>query len=159
MFTGRREPGMNDSRSTTIVTPEGLVTIESRPDVSKKRRRREAEHHRFLADHWAELKAAAHGGYREFGAGAVVLWRDAPPRRWRPRPFEPERLWYTTQIHVLPGATEEDFSGWEADQLETYAPETEALVVFVEGPQITGYRLRGSLPPAEAHRRSTARFN
>ncbi|MEM6326674.1 MAG: hypothetical protein AAF791_06095 [Bacteroidota bacterium] len=150
---------MPDVRTHTVATPTGLLSIDSHPEPSRARRRREAEHHRFLGDHWTELKAASHGGYREYGAGAVVLWREDTPSRWRPRPFEPERLWYTTQIHVLPGATEADFSGWESELLETYTPDTEALVVFVEGTSFAGYRLRGSTSPREAHRGTSASLN
>ncbi|MEM1056698.1 MAG: hypothetical protein AAGI52_14345 [Bacteroidota bacterium] len=150
---------MSESRTSSVATADGLVTIESQPDPSRQVRRREDAHHSFLASHWAELKGAAHTGFREYGAGTVVLWREAEPRRWRPRPFEPERLWYTTQVHVLPGATEADFDGWEARLIETYDPSTEALVVFVEGKTITGYRLQGTLSPQEARERVGRQFN
>ncbi|MGB3544438.1 hypothetical protein [Rubrivirga sp.] len=145
--------------SVSVSTPRGLVTITSRSDRSRAVQRRAASHQTFLSDHWAELSAAAYEGYRRHGAGAVVLWRSDPPRRFRPRPFEPERLFYTTQIHNLPGTTEADFEGWEAHQLETYDPEAEGLVVFVEGGGVVGYRVAGQPPPPIALAASKARHN
>ena len=136
--------------STTFVTPRGPVTVTSRPDAPRRVRARADAHRDFLASHWAELAAAAFEGYQRHGAGAVVLWRQDAPRRFRPRPFEPERLFYTTQIHNLPGTTEADFDGWEAHQLETYDPRADALVVFVEGGGVVGYRVAGSPPPPRA---------
>ena len=150
---------MSDPRSTSFATARGLVTIDADPDPSRPAKRREAEHLSFLTDHWPQLKGAAYSGFREHGAGAVVLWREGAPRRWRQRPFEPERLWYTTQAHVLPGATEAHFSGWEARLIETYDPEREALVVFAEGGLICGYRLRGSVAPPDARMEAAARLN
>lgn len=138
----------------TLATADGLVEITASPDRSRRRRDRAAEHVAFVAGHWASLKAAAWEGYRRHGAGAVVLWRSEPPRRVFRRPFEPERLWYATQIHALPGSIEADFSGWEAQRLEDYDPNTEALVVFVEGGRPQGYVVRGTVLPAEARRRS-----
>ncbi|MEM0963755.1 MAG: hypothetical protein AAGK21_14605 [Bacteroidota bacterium] len=143
----------------SIATPRGLVTITSNADVPRRTQARADAHRAFLADHWVELAAAAYEGYRRHGAGAVVLWRQQAPRRFRPRPFEPERLWFTTQIHNLPGTTEADFEGWEARQLEVYDPEAEALVVFVEGSGVVGYRVAGQVPPAEALRQSQAAHN
>lgn len=145
--------------AVSVATPRGLVTITSRSDAGRRQRARAEAHRAFLTDHWAELSAAAYEGYRRHGAGAVVLWRHDRPRRWRPRPFEPERLWYTTQIHNLPGTTDGDFSGWEAEQLETYDPEAEGLVVFVEGDGVAGYRVAGQPSPPEAHRDARAREN
>ena len=150
---------MPETRSTSLVTARGLVTIGAAPEPSRAARRREEEHLAFLADHWPQLSAAGYTGFREHGAGAVVLWREGAPRRWRPRPFEPERLWYTTQAHVLPGATEAHFDGWEAKLIETYDPEREALVVFAEGGLICGYLVRGSIAPPEARREAGARLN
>lgn len=145
--------------SVSVATPSGLVTIVSRSDRPRRARARAQAHRDFLIEHWAELSAAAYEGYRRHGAGAVVLWRDQAPRRFRPRPFEPERLSYTTQIHNLPGTTEADFEGWEARQLETYDPESEGLVVFVEGEGVVGYRVAGQPPPPVALRASNARHN
>lgn len=145
--------------TSTLATPHGLVTITAAGRPPRRVRARAAEHRRFLAEHWAELSAAAFEGYRRHGAGAVVLWREDGPRRFRPRPFEPERLWYTTQIHAIPGTTDDDFDGWEARQLETYDPQAEGLVVFVEGGGLAGYRVAGDPPPPEALRRSRARLN
>ena len=143
------------SQTTTLSTPRGLVAITNRAGAS----RRAEAHREFLADHWAELSAAAFEGYRRHGAGAVVLWRDAAPRRFRPRPFEPERLWYTTQIHAIPGTSSDDFDGWEARQLEAYDPQSEGLVVFVEGGALAGYRVAGDPAPPDALRQSKARMN
>ena len=141
---------MPAEHATTLVTPRGAVTITSHPDAPRRQQARADAHRDFLASHWAELAAAAYEGYQRHGAGAVVLWRNDAPRRFRPRPFEPERLFYTTQIHNLPGTTEADFDGWEARQLETYDPESEGLVVFVEGGGVVGYRAAGTPPPPRA---------
>lgn len=150
---------MDSDSSVSVATPRGLVTITAPRPASRRRRTRQQAHRDFLASHWAELSAAAYEGYRRHGAGAVVLWRSERPRRFRPRPFEPERLFYTTQIHALPGTSEADFDGWEARQLETYDPQTEGLVVFVEGDGVAGYRVAGQPSPPEAHRASRAREN
>ena len=150
---------MPPDQTATLATPRGIVTI-TEPERPSRRGRAHAEGHRqFLAAHWAELSAAAFEGYRRHGAGAVVLWRDAAPRRFRPRPFRPERLWYTTQIHAIPGTSSADFDGWEAHQLETYDPRADALVVFVEGDRVAGYRVAGDPPPPEALRLSQTRLN
>ena len=150
-------PPVSPSHTTTLATPRGLVAITGRAEAA--RRKRSEDHRQFLADHWAELSAAAFEGYRRHGAGAVVLRRDAAPRRFRPRPFEPERLWYTTQIHAIPGTTDDDFDGWEARQLEAYDPQSEGLVVFVEGKALSGYRVAGDPAPPVALRLSKARSN
>ena len=167
---------MDSDSSVSVATPRGLVTITAPRLASRRLRTRQEAHRDFLASHWAELSAAAYEGYRRHGAGAVVLWRSERPRWFRPRPFEPERLFYTTQIHALPGTTEADFdalmaemgtlqeeidaaNGWEARQLETYDPEAEGLVVFVEGDGVAGYRVAGQPSPPEAHRASRAREN
>lgn len=150
---------MSADQTSTISTPRGVVTITTTGRGSRRARSRTAEHQRFVADHWAELSAAAFEGYRRHGAGAVVLWRGETPRRFRPRPFEPERLWYTTQVHTIPGTTEADFDGWEARQLETYDPHTEGLVLFVEGGGLSGYRVSGIPTPPEALRQSRVRLN
>lgn len=150
---------MDSDSSVSVATPRGLVTITAPRLASRRLRTRQEAHRDFLASHWAELSAAAYEGYRRHGAGAVVLWRSERPRWFRPRPFEPERLFYTTQIHALPGTTEADFDGWEARQLETYDPEAEGLVVFVEGDGVAGYRVAGQPSPPEAHRASRAREN
>lgn len=136
-------------------TPAGPVRIVRAP-----RRAVGAEaHQRFIADHGAELAAAAFEGYRRHGAGAVILWREAAPRRLRARPFEPERLWYSTQLHVLPGATDETFDGWEAEQIEIYDPQAESVVLFVEGGRFSAYRVSGPVPPPDALRGARARLN
>ena len=150
---------MPSESSVSVATPRGLVTITSGPAPSRRARSRAEAHRDFLAGHWAELSAAAYEGYRRHGAGAVVLWRGERPRRLWPRPFEPERLFYTTQIHALPGTTEADFDGWEARQLETYDPDAEGLVVFVEGGGVVGYRVAGQPAPPEALRASRVRQN
>lgn len=145
--------------SATLVTPSGTVTIESQPDASRAALRRLDEHREFLASHWPGLAAAAYEGYGRHGAGAVVLWTEVGPRRFRRRPFEPERLFFTTQIHAIPGTTDADFNGWEARQLETYDPQRQALVVFVEAGQVVGYRVTGALDPPRALLRSKASHN
>ncbi|OZC02933.1 hypothetical protein [Rubricoccus marinus] len=150
---------MPSPRSTTLATARGLVRVTSAPEPRRAAAKREPAHQTFLADHWDQLAAAAYGGFREHGAGAVVLWRDDKPRFWRPRPFEPERLWFATQAHVIPGASRVDFDGWEAELIETYDPEREAIVVFVEGGTIAGYLVSGTLPPPEAHVAVGARLN
>ncbi len=150
---------MPDSHTVTVSTPRGVVRVTSAPPSSRRVRARAEAHRQFVLDHWAELSAAAFAGYRRHGAGAVVLWREAPPRRFRPRPFEPERLWYTTQIHAIPGTSEADFDGWEARQLEAYDPRAEGLVVIVEGDGLAGYRLAGDLAPPDALRQSAAGTN
>lgn len=151
-------PSSPDS-STTLVTPHGSVTIVSRPDDSRPARRRRDEHRDFLASHWPGLAAAAYEGYGRHGAGAVVLWTETRPRRLLRRPFEPERLFYTTQIHAIPGTSDADFDGWEARELETYDPQRQALVVFVESGRVMGYRASGTLAPPVALRRSRAAHN
>ena len=150
---------MPAERSITAVTPRGFVRVTSPVPASRRAERRAEAHRQFVLDHWAELSAAAYEGYRRHGAGAVVLWREDAPRRFRPRPFQPERLWYTTQIHALPGTTDRDFDGWEAQQLETYDPQAEGLVVIVEGDGLAGYRVAGDPAPPDAHRQSAAGAN
>ena len=145
------------SRTHSLVTARGLVRITSRAEPSRSALKREPAHHTFLADHWSQLAAAAYGGFREHGAGAVVLRREAGPRLWRPRPFEPERLWFATQAHVIPGGL--DFDGWEAGLIETYDPEREAIVVFSEGGAVSGYLAAGTLAPPQAHVAAAARLN
>ncbi|WP_412062867.1 hypothetical protein [Rubrivirga sp. IMCC45206] len=145
--------------SVSLATPRGLVTITSAPARSRRRRARAEAHRAFLADHWPELSAAAFEGFARHGAGAVALIRARGARWFRPAPFEPERLLYTTQIHRLPGATEADFDGWEACQLETYDPRSSALVVFVEGRALAGYRVAGQPSPPVALREARARDN
>ncbi|GAB5534334.1 MAG: hypothetical protein Rubg2KO_05830 [Rubricoccaceae bacterium] len=110
-------------------------------------------------DHIDELAAAAFEGYSRHGAGAVVLWRDSKPRRFRPRPFEPERLWYSTTVHALPGVGKTLFDGWEAQQVETYDPQLESVVLFVEGSHVRAYRVEGPVAPPVALRGARAMLN
>ena len=114
-------------------------------------------HTDWLAGHWPELAAAAFEGYDRHGAGAVVVWT-ASRSRWL-RPFQPERLWYATQIHAIPGAAAADFDGWEARQLETYDPRAEALVVFASAGRPVGYRVAGNPAPPHARRLARAADN
>lgn len=139
----------------TFVTSDGLLSVATQraPD------RRAADRIAFATDHWPELAAAAWEGFQRHGAGAVVLWRQASPSRWRRAAFTPERLWYTTQVHVLPGISREAFDGWEAAQIEAYDPRTEAVVVFVEGNRLFGVRLTGSPSPPDARARAGTSLN
>jgi len=150
---------MDDSRSQTFATSSGLVTIHSSPSRPRSAKRLEDRHHAFVVAHWLELKAASHGGYQEYGPGAVVLWRESRPRRWRPRPFESERLWYATQLHSLPGGGGVRFDGWEARLIETYDPSREAVIVLVEADRLAGYLVRGPLPPAAAREQAGTGLN
>ena len=150
---------MPPDTTVTLPTPLGPVAITAPADRPRRVRRRTPEHQRFIAGHWPSLAAAAFEGYRRHGAGAVVLWRETTAGRFRARPFEPERLFYTTQIHALPGTTEADFDGWEARQLETYDPQAAALVVIVEGQDLVGYHASGPPSPPEALRGSQASLN
>lgn len=146
--------------STVLVpTPRGDVAITAPEAGPRRGRRRRGEHRAFIAGHWPSLAAAAYEGYRRHGAGAVVLWRGGAPARVRARPFEPERLFYTTQIHALPGPPGADFDGWEARQVETYDPDAAAVVVIVEGGALAGYHASGPPPPPEALRESRAALN
>lgn len=148
---------MTDSHRDTYVSAEGLIEV-TREARAPSARRAEA-HARFVADHWPELSAAAYEGYLRHGAGAVVLWRERAPGRLRPRPFAPERLWYATQVHNLPGAGPDAFDGWAARQLEHYDPREAAVVVIIEGQHMAGYRVTGPPDPPEAHRRAAAALN
>lgn len=148
-----------EAQTHTLVTPEGLVEITSAPRRTRRDQARAAEHAAFVADNWTSLAAAAWDGYRRHGAGAVVLWRKAAPRRLFRRPFAPERLWYATQVHSLPEATEADFDGWEARRLEDYDPLREALVVIVEGGRLCGHVVRGDASPEAVNARSRIREN
>lgn len=142
-----------------LPTPHGDLAITAPASRSRRARQRREAHVQFVAGHWPSLAAAAYEGYRRHGAGAVVLLREAGAPRFRPRPFAPERLFYTTQIHALPGATEADFDGWEARQLESYDPAAEALVVIVEGRDLAGYHVAGPPSPPEALRQARAALN
>lgn len=139
----------------TFATADGWLTLATShaPD------RRVSDRLQFVADHWAELAAAAWEGFQRHGAGAVVLWRDAAPTRWRRRPFEPERLWFATQLHVLPGVSSGTFDGWEAQQVEHYEPQRDAVVVFLEGGRVLGVHARGALTPPAARARAGAALN
>ena len=155
--------------SQTLVTPRGLVTVTAEAEAPRRgwrrwlgrwRRRPEpARDHRafreFIGDHWLELSAAAYRGYRRHGAGAAVVLTEPVERG----PIRPGRLAFVTQVHSLPGASRADFDGWAARQLEQYDPEAEALVVFAEPARIVGFLVRGSVPPPEALRTSSAPLN
>jgi len=160
---------MRSGRTTTCVSPSGLVSVTAAPPAGRRRPWRaaaarpdpawEADHVAFLVAHWPELAAAAFEGYARHGAGAVVLWREEATRGARRRPFEPERLWYATQVHTLPGAGPDAFDGWEAGLIEAYDPRAEAVVVFAEGPVFAGYGVAGTPRPPEALRLSRAATN
>ena len=137
--------------SVSLVTPDGLVSVAFERPASRSVQRRHDDHVEFVADHVAQLLAASQDGFERYGPGAVVLVRDGAASSWfRKRPFEPQNLYYTTQVHALPMATEADFDGWEARQIETYDPAQEAVAVFIDGDHLRGYRIRGTMPPAEA---------
>ena len=151
--------------SETLVTPDGLVTVTTapppRPSWWRRLFRRRpaappAETHRnLIADRWLGLCAAAYQGYRRHGAGAIGLLADPED----PATIRTDRLVYVTQIHTLPGATEADFDGWSARQLETYDPRAEALVVVARPEGITGFLVRGSVTPPQALRSVSAPLN
>ncbi|MEO0559204.1 MAG: hypothetical protein AAF170_13590 [Bacteroidota bacterium] len=147
---------MSTDHEATFSTPRGLIRILHSGEASRTRVER---HLRFLVDNGVELAAAAFEGYTRHGAGAVVVWREEAPRRFRPRPFEPERLWYSTQLHVLPGATAATFSGWEAQQIEIYDPQIESVVLFLEGSRFSAYRIQGPMTPPLALRGAQAVLN
>ena len=83
--------------------------------------------------------------------GPIVLSTRAAERGWA------REDGHNVVLHEL--AHVFDFDGWEARQLETYDPEAEGLVVFVEGDGVAGYRVAGQPSPPEAHRASRAREN
>ena len=159
------------ARTTTLVGPTGQVEISAHPAPDRKRARREEAQCLFVADHWASLAAAAHAGYREHGAGAVVVLAARPEKRtwldhldaafrpWARRvEMETQSLWYATQLHTLPGAGDAWFSGWEARQVEEYDPRREAVVVLLDGPPVA-FRVAGSPSPEAAYQRSRVGLN
>ena len=153
---------MPEARTTTLASQDGVLTIAMKPQVERSMRRLEGLHQQFIADHWPSLAAAAFDGWKRHGAGAVVLIGGAKSSFFgRSEPFVAETIWYTTQVHNGPGAPEERRSGREADQLETYDPDTESLLIFVdvERDLRCGYRVEGMLAPPEAHVPARARFN
>jgi hypothetical protein len=150
---------MADPVQTILATPDGLLTVAEQAAAGRGEASRAGAHRTFLAAHWLGLAAAAFAGYEEYGPGAVMLWRDQKAPRLRPRPFEPERLFFATQVHTLPGVGPLEFEGWEASLIETYDPQRDAVVIVVEGAAIRGYRLSGDVHPPEALRRSRIGLN
>ena len=172
---GRRARPDPPPRTTTLVGPAGTVEITAHPSPGRVRRRLEPRHQEFVADHWPSLATAAHAGYREHGAGAVVVLAAAPAARsWldhldaafrgarRDAHLETQSIWYTTQIHTLPGAGEAWFDGWEAQLIETYDPRREAVIVLL-GPDASGapsgYRVVGTPAPKQAYERTRVGLN
>ena len=158
-------------RTTVLVGPAGLVEIAAHPEPARPQRQREPDQQLFIADHWPSLAAAAHVGYREHGAGAVVVLAAQPPKRsWLdhldaafrgPRladRFETQSIWYTTQIHTLPGTGEAWFDGWEGLQVEQYDPTREAVIVLLDGVP-SAYRVVGAPAPPTAYERSRVGLN
>ena len=150
--------------SETLVTPDGLVTVTTAPPPRRRwwhRLRRGPEpsaadaFRDLIADRWLGLSAAAYQGYRRHGAGAIGLLADPDGSG----SIRADRPVYVTQVHTLPGATRADFDGWSARQLETYDPRAEALVVVARPDGITGYLVRGSVPPPQALRSASAPLN
>jgi hypothetical protein len=174
MFRRRSRPDP-PPRTTTLVGSGGSVSITAHPDPGRVRRRREPRHLPFVADHWLSLAAAAHAGYREHGAGAVVVLASSPAAQsWldhldaafrgprRTGKLETQSIWYTTQVHTLPGAGEAWFDGWEARQIEHYDPRREAVIVLLgeDGTgDPSGYRVAGTPAPADAYRQARVGLN
>lgn len=149
---------MSASRTHTFATSSGPVFLEER-DAGRTSRKRSAFYHSFLVDNGIELAAAAFEGFTRYGPGAVILWR-GKGRRWFGRtPFAPEQLWFSTQLHSLPGVSSIRIDGWEARQIDTYDPHRESVVAIVEGGLCLAFRIQGPISPPDAHRHARAVLN
>lgn len=152
----------------TLAASVGTVTVTRPVEVSRRARRRAPDHLQFIAEHWPSLAAAAYSGFRQHGAGVVVLFGEAEGEslmeRLRPgrraAPFRVHRLWYATTLQAVPTRVAQWRGAWEAEQLERYDPELEGVVLFVEGREVPcGYRAGGMLRPPAAHLRMQATLN
>jgi len=156
-----------DTLTETLAAAGGTLTVLRPVPATARASRRVPEHLRFIGEHWPGLSAAAYAGFTRHGAGAVVLFGGENPagpvlrRRGSGRPFEPQRLFYATTLLGLPGPPPADWTAtWEARRMDTYDPETEGLVVFVEGEAPPrGYLVSGSPAPRAAYLGAQAMLN
>ena len=158
--------------TTTLATADGALELTSNGPPAPV-------HLDFVAEHWRGLAAAAGAGYARHGAGAVVLLSPEVEHKtgWLPgwlerlglkkrapqHPFKVHQMWYATRLGALPGVAV-DPRGWEVEQLQTYQPEAEAVVLFIgEAPtgrrSLRAYRVRGMLRPAQALAHARASLN
>jgi hypothetical protein len=151
----------------TLAGPGGGTLTVLRSSEARGMRRVPA-HLRFLSDHWPGLAAAAYAGFTKHGAGAVVVFGEPEASegslRLRlsraARPFRAQRLWYATSFDGLPRAGRDWTAMWETARLDSYDPEHEGLVLFLEGEALPrGYVVSGSPPPPAAFANAQAMLN
>ncbi|MDX1530483.1 MAG: hypothetical protein R3362_03065 [Rhodothermales bacterium] len=151
-------------------TTEVLIGEAGAVEVTRPPRRPGTRHARFIADHWPSLAAAAYAGFQQHGAGAVVLFGEegnGAPRLLRrfgkERPLAVQRIWYATVLGAIPGMPADWGRTWEAEQVETYDPARQGVLVFVEGTgrrrEVRGFLVGGMLKPPEAYRQARAPLN
>jgi hypothetical protein len=161
-MTGRAAPAdPTASRSTTLATDDGrLITLELPAATSDADAPRD-----FIADHWVDLAAASHLGFKRFGIGAVVVQAREQRHEGVEMPFDAHDMhyardhgpWMQDREAQLPAA-------WLDAQLQRYDPRTTALLLFpsdgnrTDAP-VTACAASGEPAPPEAFQQVRAQQN
>jgi hypothetical protein len=147
------------TRTTTYPADDGGLTTIHAP-ASAPDDPRAADHHDLLVTHWAEIAAASYFGFKRLGIGAVVVQPRASQSGLET--LETRKLaycrdnspWLRRHEDALPAA-------WLDDRLQTYDPNTTALVlVTAEGDaDPRAYAVEGAPAPPEAFQHAQASRN
>lgn len=135
--------------STTLIDENGhFITIEA-PDDALSGDAKEDEHHDFLVDHWMDVAAASYYGFKRYGIGIVVVSAGDPMEASIDTPFDARKLLYRPDRGAWNSGPEDVTSDWARDKMQTYDPNSEAIVVMADDDgSVRSYTVQGDPDPA-----------
>ncbi|MEM1095091.1 MAG: hypothetical protein AAGJ10_10845 [Bacteroidota bacterium] len=147
-------------RSTTFTDGTRHVEIQMHPWVEEEDAL-ELAHHNYLLGFWSMLAAAAHEGFQYSGRGAIVTRMALSVEALAVQPFSSIPITFgTAELGWFAGLLHADRSGWIQQQMATYDPLTQIVVVLVQdAAPPRAYVIETDMSPAVAYALSQAVLN
>jgi len=148
--------------STTLIDENGhFITIE-RPDDALDEDAKAEAHNDFLVDHWMDVAAASFYGFKRYGIGVVVIAQGDPMNSSVDHPFDARKMLYRADSAGGWGRQDPDdlVSDWASEKMQTYDPNTDAIVVMADGDgSVRSYMVNGDPDPETCFELVRARNN
>ena len=138
-------------KAITIASPYGSAV----PYVS------EEEQHRLIVENWESFAAAGFDGFRQFGAGVIVVEENALDPTPEIHPFGRHKIWYATGFDawLKEGRLVEEIKRLE-EQMRQYDPAHVCLFLFLSEEEVAQiYVVESTLNPSTALARIKAMLN